>query len=311
MKPQHAIAFIVVAVLATVAIEETRISKLRAEIIRLQAIPLDKPSNISEIVSNTEEVIVDSDVVNQEEKPTPPPSETPTETETEAPPAISTGRVIPSDFPEPDETIVKKLALSPYSGFFLDMGLNNRECAYLAELLERRSNTLQDTAGKWMTAPPSERAALEDTMTLIMAKNDEQIATFLGNETDSKAFARYHAMQPEREQLAAMAGALDAAGATLDMDKEQQVIEALYQSRVGTGSLDWNSPAGLKAIGEGGALERFEKEWETQSQALIGLLPKFLSETEAAAALQARETSKEAMVASIESAVEAINRGSE
>ena len=303
MKPQHTIAFVVVAVLATVVIEELRISKMRAEIIRLQAIPRDTPSDIDAIVNKTQEVI---ETVEETPEVTPAPAPEP-----ETPEAAPTGRVISEDFPAPDEATIKRLALSPYSDFCYEKFLSNRERAYLSDLIQQRTQTLQDTASKWMIAPPSERPGLQDTMTLITAKSDDAIATFLNNETDAKDFANYHAMQPERQQVVAMAGALDEAGATLKMAKEKQLIEALYQARVGTGSVDWNSPAGLKAIGEGGALQRFGKEWETQTQALVGLLPKFLSETEAAAVLQSREGLKPDMVASIESAIEAINRGSE
>ncbi|MFC7338278.1 hypothetical protein ACFQY0_13875 [Haloferula chungangensis] len=307
MKPQHTIAFVVVAVLATVVIEETRISKMRAEIIRLQAIPRDTPSDIEALVSESPEII---ELEPKTQEPTPEPEPT-LEADAESPALPSTGRIIPSDFPEPDKETVAKLALSSYSDFALETGLSNRELAYLTDLLEHRKNTLQDTASKWLTSPPSERSALEDTMTLVVAKSDEEIATFLGNPTDAKAFARYHAMQPERDQVAAMAALLDEAGATLDMEKEKQLVETLHQARVGTGSIDWNSPAGLRAIGEGGANERFEKEWQAQSEALAGLLPKFLSESEAAAVLQSREGMKNDIAASIESAVEAINRGSE
>lgn len=148
-------------------------------------------------------------------------------------------------------------------------------------------------------------------MTQVIVNSDEQITTFLGSESDAKAFAIYHAMQPERDQLSAMAGDLDDAGATLEIEKEKQLVEALYQTRAGTGSLDWNSPAGLIAIAEGGALERFEKEWQTQTQSLTGLLPKFLSESETAAIIKSREGLKTEMTASIEAAIEAINGGSE
>lgn len=303
MKPQHTIALVVVAVLTTVVIEEARISKMRAEIIRLQAIPRDTPSDIEVIVNESKEI---AEMAPETPEPAPEPAP-----ETETPEAPATGRKIPTDFPEPDKDTTARLALSPYSDFALDTGLTNRELAYLSDLLEHRTNTLQDTAGKWMTAPPSERPDIEDTMTLIVAKSDDEIATFLGNDADAKAFSRYHGMQPERAQVAAMAADLDNAGSTLEMEKEKQLVETLHQARVGTGSIDWNSPAALKAIGQGRALERFEKEWQAQSDALVGLLPKFLSETEAAAVLQSREALKDNIAASIESATEAINRGSE
>ncbi len=305
MKPQHTIAFVVVAVLATVVIEETRISKMRAEIIRLQAIPPDTPSDIEAIVNRSPEI---TEMAPETPKPTPEPEPAP---EAETPELAPAGRKIPIDFPEPDKETVAKLALSSYSDFALDAGLTNRELAYLTSLLEHRTNTLQDTAAKWMTSTPSERAGLEDTMTLIVAKSDDEIASFLGNDADAKAFSRYHSMQPEREMVATMASALDDLGATLEMAKEKQLVETLHQARVGTGSIDWNSPAALKAIGQGGALERFEKEWKAQSDALVGLLPKFLAETETAAVIQSREAMKENIAAAIASAVEAINRGSE
>lgn len=312
MKPQHVIGLVVVAVLATIAIEETRISKMRAEIIRLQAIPLDEPSDIKSIVEETVDL---NDPAQTPPKPEatpaiPEPSPEP-EAPAPTPPSQASGRVIPDDFPDPDDAAIKQLAIGPYSDFSYEVGLDNRERAYLAELLNRRSTAIQETAAKWIATSPSERSALgdalEDAMTLITVNSDDEIATFLGSERDTKAFFEYHAMQPERNQLAAMAGDLDKAGATLEIDKEKQLVEALYQARVGTASLDWNSPAALIATAEGGALERFEKEWQTQTQALNELLPKFLSEKETAAVLESREGLKSDMRSSIESAVEAIN----
>ncbi|MEP4078086.1 hypothetical protein [Haloferula sp.] len=307
MKPQHVIALVVVAVLATVAIEETRISKMRAEIIRLQAIPTDKPSKVEAIVNASEE----GSLAPEESEETATPEDTTPKLVVPSPQAPISGRVIFEDFADPDEATIKQLALSSYSDFCYEFNLNNRERAYLDDLLKRRTNSLQDTAAQWMAAPPSERPAFEDMMTLIVAKSDDAIATFLNNEADAKAFASYHAMQPEREQLTAMASSLDSAGATLEMEKEKQLVEALYQARVGTGSLDWNSPAGLKAIGEGGSLDRLEKEWIEQSKALAGLLPKFLTETEASAVLQSREALKPATIDSIKSVIEAIDPKSE
>jgi hypothetical protein len=303
MKPQHAIAVVVVAVLATVAIEETRISKMRAEIIRLRTIPLDEPSNIGAIVAETVDL---NDPAQKQPEPAATPAPTP-KPEAPAPPSPPTGRIIPDDFPDPDDPTIKQLAIGPNSDFAYEIGLDNRERAYLAELLNRRSRAEQETVAKWISTPPLESSDLEDAMTLITLKSEDEIATFLGSESDIRAFADYHAMRPERDQLAAMAGALDEAGATLEIEKEKQLIEALYQARVGTGSLDWNSPAGLIATAEGGALERFEKEWQTQTEALTGLLPKFLSESETAAVLKSREGLKSDMTASIKAAIEAIN----
>jgi len=51
--------------------------------------------------------------------------------------------------------------------------------------------------------------------------------------------------------------------------------------------------------------------WMPETLALVGLLPKFLAETETAAVIQSREAMKENIAAAIASAVEAINRGSE
>jgi len=308
MKPQHVIGLVVVAVLATVAIEETRISKMRAEIIRLQAIPRDERSDIKTIVEETVD-LNDPAQAPPEPEATPAIPEPSPEPEAAAPnpPSQTTGRVIPDDFPDPDDAAIKQLAIGPYSDFSYEVGLDNRERAYLAELLNRRAAAMRETAAKWISASPSERSELEDTMILITVQSDDEIATFLGSERDTKAFAEYHAMQPEREKLSSMSVVLDQKGAALEVEKEKQLVETLYQARVGTGSLDWNSPAALIATAEEGALERFEKEWQMQTEALSGLLPKFLSESETTAVFESRESLKSETLASIESAIEAIN----
>jgi hypothetical protein len=307
MKSRYTIALVVISILATVAIEESRISKMRTEINRLQAIPRDEPSDISDIVAKTVDL---NDPAQNHVESAPAPEPIP-EPKAATPPSPPADRVVPEEFPDPDDATIKQLAIGPNSNFSYEIGLNNRERAYLAFLLDRRSSLLQDTAAKWIAASPDERPRLENTMTLIVANSEDQIATFLGNEADAKAFADYHAMQPEREMLSSMSAALDEAGTTLPIEKEQELITSLYQARVGTGSLDWNSPAGLKAIAESDPQERFETEWENQTQALNGLLPKFLTESETAAVLQSREGMKEDMITSIESVVEAIDGGSE
>ncbi|MEM1085737.1 MAG: hypothetical protein AAGI48_16635 [Verrucomicrobiota bacterium] len=308
MKPQHVIALVVVAVLATVVIEELRISKMREEIIRLQAIPTDDPSDIQEIVEATvrldEPEILDEDV---------PPAEAEVEIQPESPtPAAAvSGRVVPDDFPEPEDEVVRKLAMSPRADFALDHGLSNREWAYLEELLTLRAAALQETTGKWIAAAPAERPAIIEALTLVEAQSDDALATFFGDDDTLKAFRNDHARHPEREMVMAMSAELDEAGATLELDKEKQLIESLYQARVGTGSIDWNSPAALKAINEGGAADRFEKEWTEQTKALQGLLPKFLSETEVAAVMAARESRRTETEASITSVIETLEGGGE
>ncbi|WP_296929744.1 hypothetical protein [uncultured Marinobacter sp.] len=147
MKPQFAIASVVVAVLATVVVEETRIAKLRDELNRLKAIPADTPPIVP--------VADDPGEPGVPDQPADGTLEPPDSGETTVTPAASPVgfRAVPEDYPEPAPERVKALALSPYALLHLELGLNPRECAYLDDLLEQRARSLQQLAGRWLALP--------------------------------------------------------------------------------------------------------------------------------------------------------------
>lgn len=302
MKPSLAISAIVIAVLATIAIEEYRISELRGELIRLRAIR-DDPS------------LTDA---------TPPkPSTTPaTAGEAQAPPVEPAGaaeppaaatpapvpgqRQIPDDFPAPSDDEIKASALGPYSDLHYQLGLSNRARAYLEELLIRRSTTQQDLAMKWVKSSDAERPAAKQALHTALEKNDAEIKAFLNRDTDFETFSAFQSMHAERQMLSQLNLLMGQEGIALELAKEKQLITAMYQARIGASALEWDSPAALPVIAAGGALERFDREWEAQSLALKAAVASILTEQEAISFLASREQLKNSIRSSIEAAAQAL-----
>lgn len=316
MKPQHAIAVVVVAVLATVVIEETRIAKMREQLVRLQALPTDAPRTepepldldppepdrppVTEAGAEPAKVIVKDGAATPVEDPV-------DATEATPPPAAGTGfREVPERYPAPDDDRVKALALSPYALLHFSLALTPRECAYLDDLLAERARQQQELAAKWLAAEPAARDAVTAEMDNAISRSDDAIRTFLKRDADFESFAAFHALQPERELLAQFAPLMDAAGVSLPLEKEQKLVEAMHRARIGTGGIDWNSPEALAAMVAGDVASRFEKEWNEQGEALAPEVNKILSEEEASAFLEARQQVGETRKASLAEAAEAL-----
>lgn len=293
MKPAVAISAVVIGVLVTVVIEETRIKKLRDEITRLRALPEPEALPAPAPAPAPEPVAAAGE--GEQPAPTPPP------------PTPAPGlRNVPENYPAPDEERIQKVALSPYSQLHYALNLTNRERAYFEDLLGARRLEQQELAGQWIDALPDDRIGIEQSMDEIDKLTEGRVRDFLENDGDFQAYLTYHAMQPERELLSQLAPVMDQKGVVLELDKELKLIEAMHQSRTSAEGIDWNSLEGIKAVAEGGAMERFTEEWDKQGELLSAAIGEFLEEAEVEALLAAREQVKGIRIESLESAIEAI-----
>lgn len=295
MKPQSAIATVVVAVLATIVIEESRIARMRKEILRLQALPTDTaaiefaeppPERPGKAIPPAENPDPDAD---PDAQVLPDPDAAPRAGGDPKPTRFRGLRTVPDDYPEPDPERIKRMALGTYSNLYRELALTPRESAFFDDLLLARDATQQDLAMKWLEATPDQRPATAQEMADSLSSSDQNVRAFLGRESDFETFAAFIALQPERQLLAQLSPMMEAANVALELDKEQKLVEAMHRARVGTGSLDWTSPDALAALAAGGAAARFESEWARQDAALKPEVAKFLSAAETAAFFEARE----------------------
>jgi len=317
MKPAATISIVVVAVLTTVVIEELRIHKLRTEVLRLGKLPTDQPVSITpeEIIARetplpgreTAALKKPPEVPSTAEEAT---STQPSETPSKASP-FSGGRTVPDDYPEPSEERIKEVALGPYSNLHYELGLTNRQRAYLDDLLGDRQIKQQAFAQAWVGAEGLERSKIEIEMSAHLAESDDALKAFFGKESDYRTFVVYHAMQPERSMLAQLLPMMDQQGVTLEISDEQKLVAAMYEARVEAEGIDWNSADALKAVVAGDAKERFETEWLARNEYLATALPEFLDEKTVSVVAEGLEQLKTTILESLDAAIEAVNGSAE
>lgn len=314
MKPAATISIVVVAVLTTVVIEEIRIKQLRAEVLRLSQLPTDQPVTITpEDIIAKETPLPGMPPVSPEDPTAFGESENDapfTETTEETPASLAPlpgMRNVPEAYPPPSDEKIKEVALGPYSDLHYEFGLTNRERVYFDDLLGQRQTKQQELALAWVAADEAGRLQIEKDMLLQIDESDEAIKAFLDKEADYKTFVSYHAMQPERLMLGQLIPLMDEKGVALELAAEQNLVATMYEARLAAGGIDWNSADALKAVVEGDAKERFEKEWSACNEHLQESLPKFLDEKSIEVIMASRGQIKEAILESLESAIEAVN----
>ncbi len=306
MQTRYVLALVIVAVLATVAIEETRIARLQAEIIRLRELPpapIPAPTPAPTPEPGSRDIPTESAAAPDASGPDPP---SPAAPSTDTPP---TGRQLPPDFPEPDENLSNIIALGPNSALYYELNLTNRERAYLEDLIQRRAATEADFAMKWMAASPEDRSTIEIALTPEIEKFDKAIAAFLNNDVAFATFQEHQRRAPERGMVDEIRPLIDQDGISLELQQENQLTEALYQARIESNSINWNAPEALPVIAEGNAPELFETQWNARTELLTAMLPDFLSEEEATAVLKARAQLKEPRLESVRMATSTMEDG--
>jgi hypothetical protein len=312
MKPAATITLVVVAVLTTVVIEEIRIKKLQAEVLRLGRLPTDQPINMT-----PEDILArETPLPGRPPEPAPPldPAPEPTPdpvtppTPEPAPEPMTPGmRNVPESFPEPTDERVKEAALSPYSDLHYQLGLTNRERVYLDELLAERLLKQQELAQAWIEASGEARGEVEQQMGRHLDESDQTLRTFFKREEDYETFATYHSMQPERLMVGQLIPLMDQEGISLELEKEHQLVAAMHQARVDASGIDWNSAEALQAVVAGDAKSRFEKEWAARTESLRTSLPEFLDEKTMAVIMASREKLKATTLEALDSAIETIS----
>lgn len=270
MKTSHAAALAAVSVLITVAVEETRITSLRAK---------------SESASNSSTPSVAA------AKPAAPQGESaaaPARTKSQSRPEVADTDKKAAAAPPADEelaTTVRKMWDNPagksmmnqgvkmavavmYQDFIDGMEFSKEETDYFKNLLGREMAGQQELGMKLMAASPEERKTLMDEQEKTAKQNEEDIRKFLNNEEDFKKYTEYKNRLPEHQQLDGIRAVMNDKGVPLDADSEKRLVDAMYTARTTSGAPDLSGAKGLEELSKGNITDTFEKTWTSQQEAL-------------------------------------------
>ncbi|MBB5350472.1 hypothetical protein HNR46_000696 [Haloferula luteola] len=260
MKPATSFSLLLIAVLATVVVEERRIKDLRKQLDELRALREATPSATLEPPVESEPLAL-------------PPSQ----------------RTLPKDFPLPTDEQIKELALSDRADLYLQLGLTSTEQAYVESIVKAMRQTQQELAVAWVSSDQDAQGGLIAKMNEAEAEADTALRAFFNNESDIATFRDGLAMQADIELYHQLSPYLAVQGATFNKAKETAFIEALHQIRTTIGGIDWNSPEALPFFSTGSAEQRFDEEWEKIDDGLKTVMPVFLNGHEIEAVVSARK----------------------
>ena len=126
---------------------------------------------------------------------------------------------------------------------------------------------------------------------------------FLNDEEDYEAYLEYEKRLPERQQIDGLRAAMAAAESPLSTEQESAVIEAMYQVRTQTpDTTDWNGPEAMDILSGGGAVERFESEWDRTAGATAEAVGDVLDEKQMDAFREYQDQVKEMQLMGIKMA---------
>ena len=293
MKTPYAIGLLVVSVLITVAIEESRIAAIKSA---------EEP--VAAAVGKSSALVIAS-------------SETPAP---DAPPAITkrprpaAPEPSPSPDPEPDDESFAKTARKMwdnpagksmmtqgakiavammYEDFIVDLDLSKEENDYFKKLLSKEITDQQGIGMKLMSASAEERKELTKEMTQRSEETQEEIKKFLNNEEDYEKFTSYKERLPERQQLDGIRATMTEKGVPLSEETESQLVDAMYRARTESKAPDLQGPEALEQLAEGKLVDSFEQNWESQQEALRAETADLLDETQQAAFQEFQEQMKD------------------
>lgn len=294
MKTPHALGLILLAVLATVLIEESRIAKLRSEL-----------QTGAEIAAKTASVAA---------APSPggdsnPASARPSKTERKPKPTTPPAENAASDDGDFSKTVRKmwenpagkammnqgvKIAVAMmYEDFIGGLSLTKEESDYLKTLLGKEMSDQQEIGMKFMSATPEERTALQAEMEKRKVDNETAVKTFLNDEEDYKNYSAYKERLPERQQLDGIRAVMSSKDAPLDAATEARLIDVMYAARTGTDAPDYSGPKAFEELAKGNIAGNFEQGWQQQDERLAAETKGFLNEAQQAAFKEYREQAKE------------------
>ena len=293
MKTPAALGLVLVAVLATVAIEESRFASLRS---RLEAVAAGDASRTSP-AGGAENGVVATDAPASQpsrvrERPDPKPVETKEEESGDFAKTVRKMWDNPAGKSMMNQGV--KMAVAMMYGDFIDgLNLSKEEQDYFRNLLGQEMADQQELGMKMMGATPEEQKKLAEEIAKRQEDNKKAIKAFLNSEDDYKKFEDYKDSLPERQQMEGIRSTMAAKQAPLDAATEQKLADAMRNARKQPGTTDFSGPDALEQLSKGNAVEIFEQDWTKKQEALRKEVSGILNETQLKAFTEYQEQMKE------------------
>lgn len=307
MKTPYAIGAVVTAVLITVLIEESRISKIRQEG-QSQAAPTATAANSATPGGEKPGPEPrESTAGRTEKKPSPAPKPPEADTATLA----KTARKM-WDSPAGRSMMnqgVKIAVTMMYEDFIKGLDLTKEEAEYFGNLLGTEMSRQQEIGMKLMGASPEERKALTEDMKRITDETDAAVRKFLNDDEDYGSFTDYKNRLPERQQLAGIRATMESKGAPLDAATETRLVEAMFKARTETAAPDLSGPGALEEMAKGTLTETFERTWQAQQDSLRTQTTGFLSPAQQTAFEEYQKSMKELQLMNLKLAEKMLDEG--
>lgn len=309
MKTPHALGMVILAVAATLVIEESRIARLRDELKPLAAAAgrsTDSSSAASAAAPGKTDR--DKDLVS--------PTKTTREAKPKGDPATASAK---EGEDESFTKTVRKMWDNPagkammnqgvkvavamlYEDYIEGLSLTKEESDYFKTLLAKDISDQQEIGMKLLSAKPEEQAALAEETGKRKAANEEAIKTFLNDEQDYDNYTSYRDRLPERQQLDGIRAVMNEKGAPLDEATEGKLIEAMFLARTQADAPDYSGPKAFEELAKGNTQENFEKGWQQQEEKLAAQTGGILNEAQQAAFAEYRKQAKEMQMMGIKMA---------
>ena len=283
MKAPYAIGLAVIAVLATVAIEESRIFSLRQSVKTTAETPIPSaPAKVSNLPA---------------EEPGPPVR---TKSRSEA---ITAAASPAKETDSPEESFAKtarkmwdnpagksmmsqgaKMAVAMmYQDYVDGLNLSKEEGDYFKTLLGKEIGDQQELGMKMLGATEEERKSLGEELKKRGSETEAEIKNFLNSEEDFKSFTDYKNHLPERQQLDGIRSTMSSKGVPLDAETETKLVDAMYRARTESKGPDLSGPGAMDEMAKGNIVETYEKSWAAQQETLRSETSKILNEAQMAA----------------------------
>ncbi len=268
MKPPQVLGIVVLAVLATVAIEESRIAGIRQNAGKSESLVAAAAASGSGS-SAPEPAAADAPVKTKssdQPRPEAPKPESAVLTES----LVGTARKMwenPAGKSMMSQGAKMAVAMM-YSDFIDGLKLSKKESDYFKDLLGREVTDQQEIGMKMLGATPEEREKLSEELKKRGEETQNEINKFLNNDEDLKAFKAYKDKLPEHQQLDGIRAAMSGQGVPLEPDVEAKLVDAMYRARTEAKAPDLSGPGAIEEFAKGNITETFEKSWDAQQAAL-------------------------------------------
>jgi hypothetical protein len=296
MKPSHTFGLVLLAVLATVGIEESRMAQLRSRLENVEASAAKAPQDSSGAAANSPTALSqETQPTRVRERPDAKPEATAKAAEEESGDFSKTVRKMwenPAGKSMMNQGV--KMAVAMMYGDFIDgMELTKEETEYFRNLLGKEMSDQQEIGMKMMGASPEEQTKLAEEITKRAEESEEAIKAFLNSEEDYKKFQTFKERLPERQQLDGLRSMMASKEVPLDGAGEEKLVEAMHKARTQPNVVDYNGPKAFEELSKGNAVEAFEQNWARQQENLKKEVSGVLNEKQMQAFVEYQEQMKE------------------